>query len=188
VQWRQYLKLFAQSREGVDAPNEVAPFFFFLIQHTLWRDVLLTISRLTGPMQSAGHRNVSIRWLPRLTLTQDEEFSRQFGGLIDARSPKWEFAHEWRNKKLAHLDLDVALERAAPLTPASQRDVEEALAALREVLNRFSGKFFDSDLSFEPPEPGDADSLLLILRLGLEAERARDERLREGRSLPDDLK
>lgn len=60
AKWKQYRLLFAESQERVDLLNDVAGFFFLLIQDVLWEDIILHIARLTDPPQSVGKDNLTL--------------------------------------------------------------------------------------------------------------------------------
>jgi hypothetical protein len=100
------------------------------------------------------------------------------------------FARDWRNRKLAHRDLDLALGlQIAPLAPASRIAVKEALSAVADVLNVVAGHYHDSPTMFHfNGANADAASLLYILRDGLRYEEERRMRLKSGTSTPDDFR
>lgn len=105
---------------------------------------------------------------------------------LDACTTSW----AWRNKRLAHRDLAVALATAEdPLPGISRADVEAALAALRAVLKKLEGHYLDAEVDYQEvlTNLGDADSLVHYLSKGLNAERAWRERLQAGTPLPEDL-
>ena len=79
------------------------------------------------------------------------------------------FAVEWRNRYLAHRDLDTALGKAIqPLPIADLENVELALSALRAVLQRLEQAYFNATTAYEwLLASGDAESLLHVIRDGL---------------------
>src|SRR4051812_1746875 len=69
-EWQQHEKLFSQSREILETLNELAGAFFWATQRVFFEDILLSISRLTGPSKSMGQDNLTIRLLPQLSSDQ----------------------------------------------------------------------------------------------------------------------
>jgi hypothetical protein len=169
--WSEYVELFGSTPERVDILNKAAGSFFFIVQNALWRDYLLHICRLTDAAKTTGKANLSIRCLP---------------DLVDLEKG---FARDWRNRRLSHYDLQVALGRAAePLAPASREHVREAITALGELVNYLSLQYRGSTTIFDLPESGgSAKSLLYVLREGIEAECARRNRIRSGVATNDDF-
>lgn len=101
------------------------------------------------------------------------------------------FARDWRNRRIAHTDLALALGQGAqPLEAASRQNVGEALEAIAAVLNRLQVAFLNTyPIPFDQVRggAGNAESLLYVIRDGLEAEEARGQRKKEGRPLDGDL-
>jgi hypothetical protein len=93
-----------------------------------------------------------------------------------------EFAVDWRNRRLAHLDLDLILRtKPKPLLPASREKVEEALSTLRDVLNYIERPYCNASTWYDlVPTPGDADSLLYVIWGGLQREREKRARWNRG--------
>lgn len=183
--WSEYVELFGSTPERVDILNKAAGSFFFIVQNALWRDSLLHICRLTDAAKTTGKANLSIRCLPDLV---DLEKAPRTKELVQMAVDRSEFARDWRNRRLSHYDLQVALGRAAePLAPASREHVREAITALGEQVNYLSLQYRGSTTIFDLPESGgSAKSLLYVLREGIEAECARRNRIRSGVATNDD--
>lgn len=92
------------------------------------------------------------------------------------------FARDWRNRKLAHRDLVLAVdEHADPLALASRASVKMALASLAEFLNTFSAHYLNSTTMFDANETSaDALSLLYVLRDGLTHREERLAKIKSG--------
>ena len=98
------------------------------------------------------------------------------------------FARDWRNRLIAHLDRNLALnEDAKALEPASREIVSVALSAIHRVLNHVSEDRLKCTPVAEVECADGAPALLHILRAGLDAEDARMKRIRAGRPEPGDL-
>lgn len=177
--WAHYQVLFGEKPSRIDLLNEVAPSFFRAAQDALFETVLLHLTRLTDPAQSLGKSNLSLRQLD--TLIGDKTASLRVGELLSKAVDATAFARDWRNRKLAHRDLDLALgQPAVPLAPASRLAVKQALSAIVDVLNAVSSHYFDSTTFFDLPGGNDSVALLFTMRDGVRADAERRARLKTG--------
>ncbi len=186
--WAQYVELFGTSPERIELLNRAAASIIRTVQDTLWEDVLLHLARLTDPQKSMGKANLSVRHLAALLASSP--INTQVEPLAAAALAACEFARDWRNRRLAHRDLDLALgKNVEPLAPASRAAVKAALAALEELLNAVSLHYLDSTTLFTlDPGGEDAVSLLYLLRDGLQYRDDRLARIKRGEHKPDDFK
>jgi hypothetical protein len=188
AKWNQYRQLFGHSRKRVDLLNSVANHFFRIVQDALWEDIVLHLARLTDPLKSSGKANLTLRRLP--AHISDATLKVEVEKLIDVAVSTSIFARDWRNRKLAHIDLALALRTGVePLAGVSRENIEGALSAFRAVLNRLATHYWKSETAYEHfiASGGEGDSLVFFLRLGLKAEESRMERLRAGKPLPGDF-
>jgi AbiU2 len=187
--WRQFLELYGTNQERIDLLNRTASQFFGLIQDTCWEDTLLHLSRLTDKPDFYGSKKtLTVQSLP--ALISEPEFSTEIQRLVDEALEATTFARDWRNRRIAHRDLALTLNKGAkPLAPASRKHVQDALQAVWRVIERVYAFYFKSELPSRMTEPiaGDAVSLLYVVRDGLEAEEKRRERLRRREITPEDL-
>ncbi|MGH9684208.1 MAG: hypothetical protein ACRD4S_11440 [Candidatus Acidiferrales bacterium] len=178
--WRQYRILFGEKPSRLDLVNEAAPFFFFVVHQVFFQDTLLAIARLVGPSESLGKPNLSIERF-RPLLPSNPQLRDEVSKLIDSAKESATFALEWRNKHLAHRDLDLVLQRGQALLPATRGKVEESLSALRDVLNRIELEFCSSHTAYDSSRVlGDAKDLLYIIREGLRCRHERAAALKRG--------
>lgn len=185
--WGQFVELFGTSPERVDLLNKAAPTLFRTVQDSLWENLLLHLARLTDPPRSVGKSNLSLRRLQEAVIGSPVETD------VEASTSKavtaTAFARDWRHRKLAHRDLDLALgQHIVPLAPASRIAVKEALSAVADVLNVVACHYHDSTTMFGlSGADADAASLLYILRDGLRYEEERRMRLKSGTYTQDDF-
>ena len=117
--------------------NTLAPFFWWNIQTVMWEDVLLHICRLTD----APRKNLTLKQLPNLCPDDErirEELEKRIADAVHATR----FARDWRNRRIAHRDLETTLGKrtgngggAKPLANATRLNVEQALRSINGVLN-----------------------------------------------------
>jgi hypothetical protein len=182
AKWREYVELFGTGSSRVDLLNQAAPTFFRLIQDSLWEDILLHIARLTDPPRSIGKCNLTICNL--IALATHPRAQATLPALIEGTVDKAHFSRDWRNRRIAHRDLNLSLDASAsPLAPASRLHVQDALSAITAVLNEIDAVYMDSQTFFEgiPGHPGGALSLLYVLDDGVRVEAERQERLKQGK-------
>ena len=188
VKWHEFVELFGTKSTRVDLLNQAAPTFFRIVQDTLWEDIVLHIARLTDPPKSNSRTaNLSIRNLP--DLVSGDDVKAKVEELVRVIKDKSEFCRDWRNRRIAHTDLALAIDDSAPrLLAASRLHVREALTAIVEALNEVARAHGDSSTHFDMPVgAGGALSLLYVIRDGLNAATARKERLKRREWTPDDL-
>lgn len=184
--WNEYRTLYGTKPSRIELLNNAAPHFFRVVQDSLWEDTVLHIARLTDPPKSIGKDNLSVQQLPGLV--SDQKLSAELVGLLDSAKQASEFCRDWRNRRLAHRDLDLALGGSAfALKPGSREKVGKALAALADILDAISRQYLNSATMFDMgANIGGGESLLRVINDGLKAEESRRERLREGNIVPAD--
>lgn len=184
--WSEYVELFGTTPARIVLMNRAAPRFFRIVQDALWEETLLAIARLTDPPRSAGKENLTVRALPLLieNLSLGSEVHCALESAIDAST----FCRDWRNRRIAHRDLRLAIDKGlAPLESATRAKVEQALKALENVLNAVARHYKCAETMFDAgSDSGGALALLRTLDDGLVADDARCERIRAGKLQPGD--
>jgi len=178
--WGDYVALFGTKPERIEILNSAAPDFFGNVQTALWEDALLHLARITDSPRSAGKPNLSFRRLP--DLIERPEVKQSVEILLEQALQATDFARDWRNRRIAHRDLALALQRPTePLLPASREGVNSALQALDQVLNAIAQAYLDTTTMFkfaQDPIGGGSISMLHYLRAGVRAEKERRARIR----------
>ena len=168
--WGEYVELFAEP-DSVVVLNQTAPAIFRIIQVFLWEHMLLRIARLTDPPTSGkGKENLTILNLP--SLVEDRGEKAKLDELASIAKSKTEFCRDWRNRHIAHRDLDLLMNGSAePLKTASGVQVREGLDAIEGVLNEVHLHYMGGSLIFSRNVggAGNALSLLRLLQDGLKA-------------------
>jgi hypothetical protein len=186
--WNQYRILFGEKPSRIELLNASAPFFFRIIQNVLFEETLLGISRLIDPSDSGeGKFNLTIQALPPLCQPKIQD---QIRTMVREAANAGEFAKDWRNRHIAHRDLDLVLGRPAKiLEPATRDKVEVSLSALRDVLKTVEHEYCKGKITgYFCPNPWDAELLLHVLRDGLLREKDKQECWNRGERHDDDTK
>jgi AbiU2 len=188
AKWRLYRQLYANSPERV--AFKAAGHFFGAIQRTLFEDVILNLMRLNDPLKSGSKDNLALRRLPGLIT--DESLASKLQELVDAASNASLPMRDWRNWRLAHRDLAVALATTSdPVPGISRADIEAALRAVQAVFDCIEGHYWHREpMDYHQhfvPAGGDAERLVHYLQEGVRAEQRKMRCLLAGKPLPEDL-
>jgi hypothetical protein len=165
--WTQFEKLYGSGPERISILNRSAPLFFRIVQDVFFEDVLLAIARIVGSSKSAGRANLTIQRLAPLLKASPIHSVIACKVIVVVNAAA--FAVDWRNRRLAHRDLDLSLKRAAqPLSGASRQQVKEVLSALRELMNELQDAYGLGVTAYSQSVlTWDADALLPVLQAGL---------------------
>jgi hypothetical protein len=185
--WQQYVELFGTKSQRLDLMNKTAPYFFWMLQEDLWDVTLLHIARLTDTPTTGKNKNLTVRNLAELTI--DEGLRAKVVQLLEVVSEKTGFARDWRNRHIAHNDLDLSLDRSAtPLVDASRLKVKEALQAIANVMNAIDFHYFHSETKYDLSDAlGGAMALLYALDRSDRVQREREKRWMDADARPEDL-
>jgi len=175
--WSEYLILYGTKAESVELLNKAAPSFFRVVQDSLWETVLLHICRMTDPTESTRRPNLTLQALPPLVAT---EIRPRVESLVQQALDRCTFARDWRNRRIAHRDLALALGQSAlPLVSASRQSVRAALESIVSTLNAVDDHYRNANTAYDAvPPAGNAEALLYVLQDGLDAEAERERALR----------
>ena len=105
--WGEYEELYVKKKSRINLMNQTAPLFFRIVQDTLWQNVLLNIARITDPIKSAGKKNLTLQILPSLV---KDELHESITSMVKKSVRKAEFCRDWRNRHIAHMDYNLAIE------------------------------------------------------------------------------
>jgi hypothetical protein len=179
LKWSEYVILFGTSRNRIDLLNRAAGPFIRIVQDALFEDALLHICRLTDSPRSAGRDNLTVERLPRLV---DQSIRFAVEQRLDQVRTTSGFARDWRNRRIGHRDLALATRRhARPLESASRLGVKDALAAIAALLNEVESHYGTGPVAYDMVDHlGGAESLLYVLRDGLDARAEELRRLKSG--------
>lgn len=185
-QWNEFVTAFGTNNERIELLNRAASGFARSYQDALLHDVLVGLSRITDNPKTMGKDNLAITRLPDLL---EGDIKLEVEELVRVAKSSAEFARDWRNRRIAHRDLEHALDsRAAPLQAASRRLVSSALSSVVAVMHKIEQHFEDSTTYYEEIENlNGVLHLLYIIDDGLTLEQARKERRKAGKTLPEDV-
>jgi hypothetical protein len=146
----------------------------------------MNIARLTDRTKSCGKATLTIQCLPGLIA--DQKTAAEVKKLVEVAEGSVGFCRDWRNRRIAHTELALALDQpAAVLEEATRGKINAALKAIAQVLNAVEGHYMDVNTAFDgfPPDTG-ALELLHVMDDGLRLRKERKERRARGEYLPTD--
>lgn len=153
AKWSEYVVLFGIKASRVDLLNKAAPSFCRLIEGSLWENVLLHVARLTNPPSTGKKENLTVQLFSNLI--NEASTRAKVDSLVESALSASEFARDWRNRHIAHVDLDLSVsDTAKALELASRQRVNDALRALAEVVNAVSSHYLDSPKGHWNRTPG----------------------------------
>jgi hypothetical protein len=192
MKWKEYRELYGESEARINLLNESASAFFYVVERVLWENILLHMCRLTdrettNRSKNHTHTNLSLDYLANSIDVMP--FKDMLKESLYKAEQDTSFARVWRNKRLAHRDLDHSLERSVePLPPVSRLDIENALLSIRKVMNMIHNHYLSKEVGFEyVTSSGTADTLIYFLRVARQSIEARKDRLLKGEPLPGDF-
>lgn len=174
LRWKIYRQLYATSEEAIALLNASGSNVFYLMQFLLLDDCSLRLSKLTDPAAQGKFENLSVQQLLECLEAEDRNFpSPRARELMKELSTRCEKFRALRNKRIAHADFNHALKVAeSPLPGISREDVENALKALRDLLNFVEHFYTNSQTLYSElivPYDSDGNKLLSVLQAGREA-------------------
>ncbi len=187
LNWGEFVELFGSKPKRIDLLNQIAPQFFSTVQDVFWQATLLHIARLTDASEfGKGKLNLKIQNLPKLV--SDHGTNKVAAELVETALKETEFCRDWRNRYIAHRDLDLAVnEKAIPLEAASRKQVYAALKAISNVLNSIEAHYIGAETKYEMTATHrGAVSLLHVLHYGLREKARIEERVAQGLVSKDD--
>lgn len=168
--WRIYRQLFGTSPERIEALNESARAFFYIIQIVLMDHVEITLSKFADPVKTGGRQNLTLESLVKDVSQLDAAtLSKELDGmLVDYRQLCRKVINR-RNKQLAHFDLGTLMDaKSTPIPGPSRQEIEDALQALRVFMNAVQRKFTHAETAYaEFVLTTDGNLLLSVLKQGL---------------------
>jgi hypothetical protein len=174
ARWIIYRQLFGHSEKRIELLNECARAFFYIIQDVIFGEVLVALSKLTDPARTGKRENLSLEQLQqRVEMQEEKQFAVHLKNILNNLHNKCQAFREWRNKKLAHLDLLTTRKSSLnPLPGISRQMIEDALKLVREYMNTIDLHFegVETDYELFVMNGADGEALISLLKYGLRYE------------------
>lgn len=189
--WEEYVEIYGTKPSRIDLINNIAPHFFYIVEKSLWETILLHITRLTDPATSMNRKdkmNLTIQQLE--FLVKDEQFKKkELSNKIKDAVENSQFCRDWRNRHIAHSDLELSLNRSSkPLKKASRKLVIDAIKSIDNVLNAVSSFYDNSTTAFDIGSSfNGAGNLLYYLNFGMKKHEEKEKRIKDGNYTDEDF-
>lgn len=159
--------------------------YFFIEAHRVFaNDVILRLSRLTDPAQQGRQENLSLYAL--LDDISDPCSKSKIKNLIEKAKDKIAPLKKHRDKRIAHFDLNVALNNQTFSLPSiNNQSVDEALLAVSKVLGQLRDEYEGTSTANEwvPVQTvPDIKGLLYYLEKGFSQEQSRRDKFLASRN------
>lgn len=177
--WIIYQQLFAHSEKRIALLNECASTFFYFIQELLLGEIKVVLCKLTDPANSGRCDNLSLEQLQkRIEQHGDRKLTDNSKKLLDDLQNKCKDFRLHRNKRLAHIDLSIAMKGSLnPLPIISRQMIEEALKSTRDYMNSIEVHYLQKETGYEHfIMQADGEALISMLKYGLRYEEILKER------------
>lgn len=133
VNWKHYVTLFGTSENRIELLNQTASDFFGLVESAMWERIILSVTRLLDSPKRTKQQRLTLVALPDLV---EPTIRQAVSTHLERVKTNAVFCRDWRNRLLAHRDLEFALgESAKPLTLGSRAQIDELLSAIGDMLN-----------------------------------------------------
>jgi hypothetical protein len=192
TKWAEYKELYGTKESRIDLMNKTAPTFFYIIEKTLWKDLLLGISRITDtPEMRFGKetkKNITFRAVS--TFIEIPELKQEIENDVSDLLNNADFCRKWRNRRIAHFDyeLNINEKTAKPLEPANRKELQDVIKKLQQLTNKLYFHYIGSTLIFDFTRGyNGAISLLYYLQDGLRFKDLKYEKKLSGEWNTDDF-
>jgi hypothetical protein len=157
--WQLYQDLFT-SQDDVAVLSEVALATFQIVEEALGTDMTMAICRLSDSHRSCGNDNLSI-----VTLARQVGQIKGLDALVQQLRNECEPVRQYRDKRIAHNDLNVALKpKENPLPGIGRSRIESILQLAAQILNSVYRSVIDAELGFRSPQIGGGRDLVYWLK------------------------
>lgn len=175
--WRLYLDLFS-GKETVALLNEMAMGAFQTVEEALRIDLTMSICRLSDPLRSSGQENLSLE-----VLVQKLKHVPGLAALWQDFKSKCDPVRRYRNKRVGHNDLNVALKpHENPLPGVGRSVIEGILASAGRIVNHAYQAYVNGEMRFEALVLGDGKALVFALKMAKQREDEERDRMLHGTS------
>lgn len=171
VKWKILTQLHPYDNEQAELLNQTAFMFFFVTRKVLLNDILVSIGRLLDPAKDRNFENASFDQLVTwLEVNNYPELSTCLGKKLFDIKCKAEHLKAFRNKKIAHLDLYLAIEDEAKtvIMPRVQKEeIDIIIKSVQDFMNTFVQHFDNYEVRFQDTTiDGDGKALIAAIERG----------------------
>jgi hypothetical protein len=168
--WSTWRHLYAHSEKRTHLLNTCTPSVFYLVHLAPVYQIQMGLSRLTGRASTTHHKNLTVENLhSRVAACGDQNLTVLLEPLLGELHHRCQAIRLHRNKRLAHLHLDTALELSRePLPRITRKTIDDARVAASAYLHIIEAHYCNSTTHYEHFMLGrGADGLVATFHLDL---------------------
>ena len=171
--WETFRCLFATDKKHVDVMN--AGGFFVMLQHLLFDDAILRVSKLTDPPRNRHQESMSLERLLRATewQTSDPVKWHRYRSRLDNVEAACKPCRDHRNKRVSHKALEL-FTNAISIHDPMMKMIDDARESIHRFLHDIRIDLGRGSLSFDLVD-ADRDAEKLIAYLGNRASQKRPD-------------
>lgn len=163
--WQEFNELFAKDGTRINLMNDVAPAFFSMMQNLMIEAMVIRMSRITDGKGFGNTENLTMQRIPAALPEEKHADKQELEALIDTAKKHANKVRVWRNKRVAHLDLNHFMSEDRTKFTIGFTEVRESIEAIHAALNRTSIIVWDRELGSEVLlSGGTAASLIAALQ------------------------
>jgi hypothetical protein len=171
VEWKIYCQVFGHSQKRMDLLKECAAATFTVFNNALWDAIILSLNKLADPDILGKYENLSLKTILKYFEESEEKtLSAQLRSVMDDLVKECEPLRLHRNKRIAHPDLETAMQRGANLDGISRLKIDKALGCVRAFMNAVEKHYGKDTRKYEAikiPATADGEALVTWLKDGL---------------------
>lgn len=170
TKWVNHTQLFRSSEKRRKMLTECASTFFFIVHNVLIDDAIMSLSKLTEPAGSGNRRRLSFARLQKEVRNNgDRKLADELSRIVQKLDEKGQLIRAHRNKRIAHLDLQTAINKVK-LDKISVEMIEEMLALTVHYMNAIQGHYYHAHVEYGwgITSVRDADALISKLKDALQ--------------------
>ncbi|MBR9861578.1 hypothetical protein GYB22_12710 [bacterium] len=137
--WEDFKVLYTSGNYTIDLMNATAPQFFGQLQNILFRNIVLSISRLTENKKTAGYKNISFRkcldYCTSSDNTEHSEHSRSLLSRIEEIEIDLPEIRKWRNKVYGHNSFDLFITGNVVLGKIDKELIDRLIELISTLFN-----------------------------------------------------
>jgi hypothetical protein len=112
----------------------------------LLESIVLGISKITDNPKSSGKKNFTVNAIPQF-ISDDvikKEIEKDIKEIIEIAKS----CRKRRNKKIAHLDLDIAV-NSISIDPILKSEIDAIINGLQNIYNKIENYYFNTETAFQ---------------------------------------
>jgi len=159
-EWLYYKELFNE-KESRKLLAESASNFFITLQMMYIDSIILKISRLLESQKKGSNSNLTIDYLIK-HITLEEKDLIKLNDMYQKAKVFFDELKPYRNKSIAHIDMNTALNEINHLPPKVQKLIEIIISFIFQIMNIIEIAFKGSSTAYEHVISTDGASTLLF--------------------------